>query len=230
MLNLIKLLMLLSYLIISFYADANNKDIDLRQLLIPDFVKAQIVSDGMNMNGMDVIIIQFYSNKPFKALEDFYKKEVGDIKVSSFDQWQIISWLDKKRLNTVQATFDPLGKTTHGFIALSNLPTVINKKVILGKGFPALKRSSFMNDIKTTDLNKKSRTIWLTNGSSLKTNINFYKNHFQHKGWHIDQVSYGTTNKTAAMMMSKNGDEFNLSVVRETEKKLTNIIAVLVEI
>ncbi len=206
---------------------AYAKDIHTNKLLIPDFIKAQIVSDNMNMNGMDLGIIQFYTDKDFSALVDFYRQEVGDIKVSEFAQWKIISWIDNKRLNTVQATYDGLQKKTHGFIALSNLPAILKNKVSLGKNFPSLKGSEIINDIKATDLNKKSRTIWLSNRSTVANNIAFYKKQYRSKGWIVERVSQNPGQ--GAMMMRKGADEFNLTVTIDAILKDTNVIAVIVE-
>lgn len=202
------------------------KNITISQLLVPDFVKAQVVTDNMNMNGTDMIIIQFYTLESFEKIESFYRKSVKEIKISEVGEWKIISWMDKKKLNTVQVAYNPLEKAHHGFIAISNLPIALKENIVLGKKFPSLKNSVFQNDIKANDLNKKSRTIWLTNKNSVKDNINFYKNYYVKQGWKVEQVSFDSTNGNAAMMLGKQGDEVNLTVSRAEGK--SNVVAVVV--
>jgi len=217
-------------LLFSFNSNASSNDISMDKLLVPEFVKAQIVSDGMNMNGMDVGIIQFQTDRKFAALEKFYRSEVGDIKIGEFQEWKIISWMKKKKLYTVQATYDELKKTTHGFIAVSNLPSILKsgKEKDIGKGFPSLSGSEFINDIKATDLNKKSRTIWLTNRSSIANNINFYKNRYKSKGWDLEQVNVDESGGKGALLMRKGADELNLTATTVPLMKDVNVIAVIV--
>lgn len=214
-------------MVLLVFGSANAKEIDISKLLIPDFVKAQVVSDGMNMNGMDVVIIQFYTLEPFKKIEQFYRKKIKEIKVSELAEWKIISWMDNKKLNTVQVAYNELEKAHHGFIALSNLPGIINKKVELGKGFPSIAKSTFQNDIKATDLNKISRTIWLINSASVVDNINFYKNYYLKSGWTVQQVSVDVGKSSGAMMLGKRGDEVNLTVSRAEGK--SHVVAIVVE-
>ncbi|WP_426360251.1 hypothetical protein ACPUVO_08575 [Pseudocolwellia sp. HL-MZ19] len=151
--------------LVLYTGKSHAKGIDINELLVPDFVKAQIVTDNMNMNmnGTDMIIIQFYTLESFEKIEDFYRKSIKEIKISEIGEWKIISWMEDKKLNTVQVAYNKLEKAHHGFIAISNLPEAISQKIVLGKNFPSLKNSVFQNDIKATDLNKKSRTIWLKN-------------------------------------------------------------------
>jgi len=221
----LKRILLINLLVI--LQPAYSNDIHTNKLLIPDFVKAQVVSDNMEMNGMDLGIMQFYTDRKFADLVSFYRQEVGDIKVSEFAHWKIISWIDNKKLNTVQATYDELQNKTHGFIALSNLPAILKNKIILGKGFPSLKSSEIINDINATDLNKKSRTIWLSNGSTLANNIAFYKKQFRSKGWIVERISQSADQ--GAMMMRKGANEFNLTVTKDAILNDTNVIAVIVE-
>jgi hypothetical protein len=202
------------------------KEIEVGQLLVPNFAKAQIVSDGMNVNGVDVVIIQFYTKESFQKIEQYYRKVIKDIKISQISEWKIISWISDKKLNTVQVTYNELEDAHHGFIALSNLPSAVKRTPSIGEGFPALRNSHFQNDIKATDLNKKSRTIILTNKSSVKDNINFYKNHYVNKGWNIKQVFYANDSKSASLMMDKRGDEVNLTVNRNAGK--SDVVAVVV--
>lgn len=204
------------------------KTFDVDKLLIPDFAQAQVVSDGMNFNGMDMVIVQFKTDHSFEDVETYYRDNVDEIKVTAAGQWRVISWLDNKKLNTVQVAFDPLLKIHHGFIALSNLPLSLENKVQLGKGFPALNKSEFQNDIKAVDLNKKSRTVYLTNRSSVFDNINFYKNHYKNKGWKVQQESFNRQRTSGTLLLGKQGDEINLTANRI--KKLTNIVAVEVHI
>lgn len=204
------------------------KTIDVDKLLVPDFAQAQVVSDGMNFNGVDMVIIQFKTDHLFEDIEEYYRSKVDEIKVSTLGHWKVISWLKNKKLNTVQVTFDPLLKVHHGYIALSNLPVALENKVQLGQGFPALRKSTFQNDIKAVDLNKESRTIWLTNRASVFDNITFYKNHYRKHGWKIQQETFNRQKTSAALLLSKQGNEINLTANRIN--KLTNIVAVEVNI
>lgn len=211
-------------LFMSLSSLAKTIELDIDELLVPNFTQAQIVSDGMSFNGMDVIIIQFRTKRSFEDIEQYYRDNVDEIKVSMAGQWKVISWLAHKKLNTVQVTFDPLLKVHHGYIALSNLPVALENKVQLGNGFPALQKSTFQNDIKAVDLNKESRTIWLTNKASVFDNINFYKNHYKKQGWKVQQETFNRQKTSAALLLSKQGNEINLTANRIN--KLTNIVAV----
>ncbi|PIP79926.1 MAG: hypothetical protein COW84_08015 [Gammaproteobacteria bacterium CG22_combo_CG10-13_8_21_14_all_40_8] len=205
--------------------------IDINKLIVPAFVKAQIVSDSMNMNGMEMGIIQFQTNRSFSDLLKYYQDEIGEVKVGEFENWKVISWIKNQKLNTVQVTYDKLKKITHGFIAVSDLPELVKNKVKvdLGHGFPTLKDSVFINDINATDLNKKSRTIWLSNHSSIKSNLDFYTQQYQHTGWILEQKSMGPHSDNGALMMRKGADELNLSLTQNSITKETYLFAVIVE-
>jgi len=221
------------FILVCFPSFIHANDLDFDELLIPKFVKAQIVTDDMKMNGVDLGIIQFYTDRPFRDLEMYYRQQVGEINVSIAGDWKIISWLsDKnKKLNTVQATYDSFKKVTHGYISLSNLPTYLQnrKKKELGKDFPAVKGSVFLNDIYSTDMNKESRTLILNNSSPVRYNIYFYKNTYERRGWKVDQLSIGKTGLTGAMMLSKRGNELNITANKDAKTSLTNIVVVQVD-
>jgi len=225
-----RLFIFLSILLFAVNLNANQIDISQDKLPVPDFVKAQVVSDGMNMNGMDMGIIQFQTDKKFAELEKYYRDEVGEIKIGEFEEWKIISWMKKKKLYTVQATYDEMQRKLHGFIAVSNLPSVVNdnKKIDVGRGFPSLGGSEFLNDIKANDLNKKSRTIWLTNRSSVANNIKFYQSQYQNKGWELQQINIDKSGDQGALLMRKGASEFNLTATKTPLMKDVNVVAVIV--
>lgn len=225
--NMIVCLVLIS---IFFSKAAVAEDINSGMLLVPDFVDAQIVSDNMNMNGMELGIVQFKTNRPYSDIYKFYKSEIGNIKESKFESWKIISWIDDKKLIAVQVTVDKLSKTTHGYVSVSDLPAILKKDIKLGKGFPALGKSTIINDITATDLNKKSRTIWLTNHSSVQNNINYYIKHYESNGWTIEQRSIDESGRKSGLMMRKDGNKLNLTANKDPLLNDTNVIAVIVEI
>ena len=210
-----------------------SSEVDITKLLIPDFAQAQIVSDNMNVNGVNMGVIQFATDKSVEDVEEFYRNEIGEIKASEFEQWKIISWIKRKYLYTVQMTKDDNLDKVHGYISVSPLPYLVKKNKLknieLGRGFPKIAGSSVVNDIKAVDLNKHSRTLWITNKSSVESNLKFYKTHYLKKGWLLEHKTYDATRKVGALLMRKGSDEANLVFSNDSLLKVTNVNAVIVE-
>ena len=204
-------------------------EINLMDFPVPKFVKIQVVSDSMNMNGVTIGTFQFYTEREFSDLEKYYRKEIGDIKLSSYENWKIISWIENKKLSTVQASYDKLKNVWHGFMSISNLPAVYKDKIALGNGFPSLSGSEFINDITAQDLGKDSRTIWLTNGNSVSQNISFYKKHYINRGWILEHSFAKNQSGEGALLMRKGSGQLNLTVSKGGLFVDTNVFAVLIK-
>lgn len=215
----------------SFNLVAAEIEINGVDIPIAKNMQIQVVADELSFNTLQMGIVQFKTNNSPSSIVKFYKR-AKEIKIAEFDYWEVISWLDDEQLVTVQITYDEMQNLTHGFIGVSDLPTKIksnkSRSVNIGKGFPSLSNSEFINDIKATDLNKISRTIWLSNNRSVLDNLKFYQRHYKSKGWSLDYID-NNPKKSGGLLMRKGADELNLTAQIDLSTGKTQVITVLVE-
>ncbi len=200
----------------------------------PDFMHVTVVSDNMAFNGLQMKAYEFKSSKGIDDIKTFYNKLWnGKIKQSTAGPWDIITHYDGEFLYAVQIENDAsAGNQAKGLLSVSDPETgkTAGRKGI-GKGFPRPALTDVINDISATDLGKKSRTLVMTNNKSVKTNYDFYRDHYIRRGW-VELVKQGKNTAgridgPMTLMFNKGGDEVNITFASAGRK--TNVVAVLVE-
>ena len=143
----------------------------------------------MIVNGIPMQIRQFSSNRSLQEVIDFYKTLWEDDTIpglpghsisTAFPPWTIISRIEEEYILTVQITSDSKRRTL-GYLSVSPLDPKQHTKP--GQDFPLMKGSQILNDTVSEDSGKKGRTLLLQNSNTIKSNANFYRNHYKRLGW-----------------------------------------------
>ena len=148
-----------------------------------------MLGNKMIVNGIPMQIRQFSSNRSLQEVIDFYKtlwEDDTDLGLpghsisTAFPPWTIISRIEEEYILTVQITSDSKRRTL-GYLSVSPLdPKQYTKP---GQDFPLMKGSQILNDTVSEDSGKKGRTLLLQNSNTIKSNANFYRNHYKRLGW-----------------------------------------------
>ena len=198
---------------------------------VPPNSQLTVVSDGMNVNGADVMAYEVSSSLPLSKFIAYYKTiwskpvtsgGVGYQEVKA-DGWNIISRLDDGYLITVQVKASGRRGST-ALIAVSNLPK-LKTLPVLGEGFPSLSNTLFVNDIYANDPQGKSRTLMFENSKSVTVNLKYYQGYYQSRGW--KQITRRNNGNHWAVQFQKSNSEVNLTLSQE--KKKTVMLAVAIE-
>ncbi|MEM6998383.1 MAG: hypothetical protein AAF419_00920 [Pseudomonadota bacterium] len=177
----------------------------------PPQAKIGILGDDMVVNGIPTEIRQFATSKSIDDVVEFYKelwegddKDQPEYTVSdALPPWKIVTHIEDDYLLTVQVASD--GKRgSSGYLAVS--PLIPEKKPELGKNFPMMRGSKVINDISSTDSGKKGRTLLFRNSNSVQSNANFYKNHFEKRGWAVEMDNELYKGKTHSLRF-RNGNK-----------------------
>ena len=157
----------------------------------PPKAKIGLLGDKLVINGIPTDIRQFATPKSLTTVVEFYqelwegddKKEPEYTISKALPPWTIVTHLEDDYVLTVQVASD--GKRgSSGYLAIS--PLLPDDRAKPGKDFPMMRGSNVINEVFSDDGGKKGRTLVLRNSSSVQSNANFYKKHFENQGWAVE--------------------------------------------
>jgi hypothetical protein len=166
----------------------------------PDFppppnASVEWVGKDLQVNGIKSQVRRFISNKSIEKVVEFYREEwkkpvakdqPGFTETIASAPWYIISRIEDGYLLNVQVQVKPDDDSgSWGYLSLSPLPKNIDPGD-LGKGMPKMSNSHVMSEVKSDDPGKKATTMIITNDHSVSSNVTFYRNHYQNKGWTVE--------------------------------------------
>jgi len=154
------------------------------------------VGKDMDVNGIKSAVRSFHTRKSIEKVVEFYRREwkrpvakdmPGFMETIDAAPWYIISRVEDGYLLTVQVQVkknDDSG--SWGYLSMSPLPGKNNSNSELGKGTPKMSGSHVLSEIQSNDPGKKARTMIISNNHSVSSNVTFYRNHYQGKGWTVE--------------------------------------------
>ncbi len=177
------------------------------------------LGDSMVYNGIPMDIRLFGSRDSAEEVIDYYRgvwpkgneKQPGYSETNALAPWRIITYVKDGYLMTVQVTPAKNSDGSTGYLAMSRMPALDRGPPDLGSGFPKLRGSFVANDIQSDDLMKKGRTIILSNGASVGTNVNFYRDYYLNQGWQTEMDRAISGGKIHTLRF-RNGNK-NVSIV-----------------
>jgi len=211
----------------------------------PDFpappdAKVEWVGRNMQVNGIKSDIRIFFSKKTIEKVVNFYREEwkrpidkdtPGYRETIASAPWYIISRIEDGYLLTVQVQVkEDDDSESWGYLSKSPLPENINIDDI-GKGMPKMSNSRVLSEVKSDDPAKKATTMIIANDHSVSSNVNFYRNYYQSKGWteesdqELDQgknhaLVYKTRRNRVTMMFMKDKNSTKIVVNNVTHSIL----------
>ena len=164
----------------------------------PDFppppnASVEWVGKNIEVNGIKSSVRAFHTNKSIEKVVQFYRREwqrpaekdlPGYMETIDAAPWYIISRVEDGYLLTVQVQVKKNDKSgSWGYLSTSPLPGKKIKPKEMAKNMPKMPGSHVMTEVKSKDPGKKANTMIITNSHSLESNVAFYRNHYQGKGW-----------------------------------------------
>lgn len=201
----------------------------------PKDAKVDIVSEDMVLNGVTMSAWELRSQRSPETVLSFYRNHWAQgtngrpgFTEQTLGDWRIVTHIDQKLglIYTVQA--QPMVGGTLALLGVSNvLRGTVTPRTDLASDIPKIAGSQIHNDLVAQDLGVHSRTIILTNSHSVKQNLDFYVDHFERKGWKIEQGMAMDQDGTGALTAVDGGSRWNLTFSRKASA--THLVAVLEE-
>ncbi len=175
-------------------------------------IAGSVTSMGMNLN-----IRRFKTELPMPRVQEFYrnlwKEEASE---TLMPPWTMIGRIDGDEYHNVQMQSVPAG--TWGYLSISDLPEKFRKKSYEfpdGGKFPKMSGSQVIDDQVSNDPGKKGRTLMITNNFSVKSNHDYYRNHYTNNGWKIIMDEQTQSRQGAyAMYMTKGPASVTLTITK----------------
>lgn len=177
----------------------------------PDFVDVKIVSNGMSANGIHMQVWELRSDKPVKSILEYYQqlwKFKPDYLGYDADIWQVAGFVEENQFISVQLLRDQVDG--FGYLTISNYPESepdVNRKSSLA--LPA--NSAILSDIFAEDGAHISRTVVFKNNLDFKSNVDFFRAHFNAKGW-VEDGGGNQVPGNLIMLFRKGPDNATISV------------------
>ena len=154
------------------------------------------VGQNINVNGINSSIRAFRSRKSIEKVVEFYRREwqrppekgiPGFMETIDNYPWYIISRVEDDYLLTVQVQVEKSDKSSSwGYLSTSPLPGKQKAPKELAKNTPKMAGSHVLSEMKSDDPGKKASTVMLYNTHSLHSNVAFYRNYYNGKGWTME--------------------------------------------
>ena len=217
-----KIFLLLALLINSSSVFA--KDLEWPKEIFPDGAHVKVIAETMKFNGVPMKIWEFTAIAEYNDVKEFYQRNwqlpseglkpgAPGFQITEAEDGCVISRADREFMITVQLKRVESGQSVKGNFAVSRLLSEANSAFELGKEFPAMVGTEFINDIEAVDGQKKSRTIVATSDAPYKSVVNFYRSTMKRKGWFEQTEQLQPDNRGIALMFVSASKEMNISIV-----------------
>ena len=188
MASFLRILLLLFCLHLSLPALAGKPDFPA-----PPRAHVEWVGKNISVNGINSEIRAFHTKKSIESVVQFYRKEwsrppekdlPGYLESIEAAPWYIISRVEDGYLLTVQVQVKQNDQSgSWGYLSLSKPPNKNRKEPKLAKAVPKIPGSHIMQELLSDDPGKEASTVLISNQHSIRSNADFYRSHYQSKGW-----------------------------------------------
>lgn len=186
-------------------------EISVNDSWFPDFVRVQVVSSGLNTNGVKMQIWELRSEKSTSDLLKFYQRlwsrKPGYLGYDA-SIWQVSGFMEGRSFVSVQLLRNQVD--SFGYLTISQYPDD-RPDLDNSPNLPLPSSSEVLSSISAGDGPHKSRTVVFRNALGFDSNVNFFRRHFIADGWVEDRPQ----NKVAGnltMLFRKGADNATISV------------------
>ncbi len=194
------------------------------------------VGKNLEVNGIKSAVRSFHTRKSIEKVVEFYRREwkrpvakdmPGFMETIDAAPWYIISRVEDGYLLTVQVQVKKNDKSgSWGYLSMSPLPGKNNSISELGKGTPKMSGSHVLSEMKSNDPGKKARTMIISNSHSVSSNVTFYRNHYQSKGWTVETDRDLGQGKVHTLVFKTRSNRITMMLMKD--KEATRIVINLV--
>jgi hypothetical protein len=198
----------------------------------PPKAAVEWVGENIEVNGIKSSIRAFHTNESIEDVVGFYRKEwarpvekgkPGYMETIDAAPWYIISRIEDGYLLTVQVQVkqnDPSG--SWGYLSISPLPNPKAKPPNLGATIPKIAGSFVMSEMKSDDPGKKGTTVLISNTHSVRNNADFYRGHYQSKGWTKETDRHLGNNEGHSLVFKTRRERVTIMLLKD--KDYTRIV------
>lgn len=200
----------------------------------PDFppppnASVEIVGNNMVVGGRTMDIRQFYSRDRMEKVTDFYTRKweravdgrkPGYVETDANAPWHIITRIEDGYLMTVQIQRADDGGSW-GYLAISVVQQAPRKNT-LEASVPSMSDSQIVHSLQTDDAGQSGTTVMLENRYSLDSNINYYRQYYQQRGWRADMDK--PIEKAKMHVLAFTNGRYKINIVLTGDHKKTNIV------
>jgi hypothetical protein len=199
-------------------------------------MRVSVVSEDMNVNGIDMAVYDILSPRSIDEVIHFFQTAwkgrvaVGHVGgTGDHATWTVLSHRDGDMLTTVQLQpQNDSGLGSHALVAVS--AAFEGRRSQDRDDFPMPGDSKIIDDIRTKDLGRSSRTLVLQNEDSVGYNEAYFRQQLQAQGW-VDvakpEALASQQLESRALLMNRGADEMNLTISRN--EGVSTIVVVKVE-
>jgi len=193
---------------------------------MPEDMQSVWVGEDIVQNGIPMQIQSFTYGGSVENLLSFYKtqwekpksSEIPGFLVQQVAEWTIISHLEKSKTTVVQImTGDDSG--TMGYISQATLGAP-SDVVELIRDFPKMNGTDVISATESTDANKETTTLILSNYFSVDSNADYYKTKMKSMGW---KYIHGADKDNTSVLLF-NGKDSQAEIAISKNKNGTTII------
>jgi hypothetical protein len=184
----------------------------------PPSATVESIAGSVTSMGMNLSIRRFKVEKPMSSVLGFYRKLwQEDASETEMPPWTMIGKIDGDHYYNVQ--MQPVAAGTWGYLSVSDLPEKLQDKTYKfpdGGNFPRMNGSQVIDEQISDDPGKKGRTLMISNRFSVKSNHDYYKNHYRNKGWNIVMDQQTEARQAAyALYMTKGPKSVTLTIFKD---------------
>ena len=190
----------------------------------PPRAQVEWVSSNMIYNSRPTQVRSFKSRLPVDRVLEYYRNlwqdgfrdRPGYMETDTMQPWRIISRITDEHLLTVQVMSQ--GNDSKGYLSVTPLDSFLDEGEPMGQGFPMMQGSKVVNDIRTPDAGRDGRTLFLSNDFSVNGNANYYRDHYDLRGWKIDMDKAPSAGDQHVLAFSKGRKKVNIVITRNQDR------------
>ncbi len=198
----------------------------------PPNATVEWVGKDMEVNGLPTAIRAFHTRESIEDVVRFYRREwqrpvergkPGYMETIDAYPWYIISRVEDDYLLTVQVQVKQNDKSgSWGYLSISPLVDPKNDPPELGKNIPKMRGSHVLSEHTSKDPGKNARTLIITNEHSVPSNVTFYRNYYNGKGWTKETDRALGTDKVHSLVYKTKRDRVTMMFLKD--KYYTRIV------
>jgi hypothetical protein len=193
---------------------------------MPQGMKSVWVGEDIVQNGIPMQIQSFTYGGTVESLLSFYKtqwakpqaSEIPGFLVQQAGEWTIISHLETSEMTLVQVKAGN-DNNSIGYISQATLGAS-SDVVELIREFPKMNGTDVISATESTDANKDTTTLILSNSFSVDSNSQYYKNKMKSMGW---KYIHGAEQENTNVLLF-NGKDSQAEIAISKNKNGTTII------
>lgn len=219
---------LMLFLILALPADAGFWSPGFPELILPEGMQVEVISDGMQLNGLNAQILQLRSEQPRSdVIQRFAQTWRGRVVRTRIGDSEILAHRDGDFLITLQ--LDAVGTGhTRGLLTVTDILAALDEgraPAMPAWDMPA--GSTPLQTLTANDVGRASHMLVLHNLESASQNLHFYRSYFHDLGFQpLTRGAMLRGEHAGAMILSRGAEQINVAVAEGRGGSYVTIVQV----